>query len=95
VRVIHRHVTATTCVAANLYLLGGVRQTPAEKSGLEAILLDASERGTRKYPEDALRRRMASLGSAIVSAPSEDWTLFGLRSTTATFDSTWRCSPTG
>jgi zinc protease len=32
---------------------------------------------------------MAALGSSIVSAPSEDWTLFGLRSTTATFDSTW------
>jgi zinc protease len=89
VRVIHRHVTANNVVAANLYLLGGVRQTPAEKSGLEAILLDASERGTRKYPKTLLRRRMASLGSAIVSAPSEDWTLFGLRSTTATFDSTW------
>jgi zinc protease len=32
---------------------------------------------------------MAALGSGIVSAPSKDWTLFGLRSTTATFDSTW------
>ena len=87
--VIHRHVAGNNVVAANLYLLGGVRQTPAEKAGLEAILLDASERGTRKYPKAVLRRRMASLGSAIVSAPSEDWTLFGLRSTTATFDSTW------
>ena len=89
IRVIQRHVTGNNVVAANLYLLGGVRQTPAAKSGLEAILLDASERGTRKYPKLALRQRMASLGSAVVSAPSKDWTLFGLRSTTATFDSTW------
>ena len=88
-RVIHRRVTANEVVAANLYLLGGVSQVPAGKAGLELLLLEASERGTRKYPREALERKMARLGSAIVAAPSIDWTLVGVRSTVSAFDSTF------
>ena len=88
-KVIHRRVTANEVVAANLYLLGGVSQVPANKSGLELLLLEASERGTKKYPREVLERKMARLGSAIVAAPSIDWTLVGVRSTVTAFDSTF------
>ena len=89
VRVLHRRVTANDVVAANLYLLGGTRQVADSTAGIEALLLETSERGTRKYGKAALRERMARLGSAIVVAPSADWTLYGFRSTTRGFDSTW------
>ncbi len=88
-RVIHRRVTANEVVAANLYLLGGVSQVPASKAGIELLLLDASERGTRKYPREILERKMARLGSAIVASPSIDWTMVGVRSTVSAFDSTF------
>ena len=88
-RVIHRRVTANEVVAANLYLLGGVSQVPANKAGLELLLLEASERGTRKYPREILERKMARLGSAIVASPSIDWTMVGVRSTVSAFDSTF------
>ena len=88
-RVIHRRVTANAVVAANLYLLGGVSQVPLPKAGLELLLLEASERGTRKYPREALERKMARLGSAIVASPSIDWTMVGVRSTVTAFDSTF------
>jgi hypothetical protein len=41
VRVIHRR-TNTSIVAANLYLLGGVRQLTAATAGIETFLLAAS-----------------------------------------------------
>ncbi|MCC7052549.1 MAG: insulinase family protein [Gemmatimonadaceae bacterium] len=88
-QVIHRRVTANEVVAANLYLLGGVSQVPASKAGLELLLLESSERGTRKYPREALERKMARLGSAIVASPSIDWTMVGVRSTVTAFDSTF------
>jgi len=88
-RVIHRRVTANEVVAANLYLLGGVSQVPAAKAGLELLLLEASERGTRKYPREMLERKMARLGSAILVGPAIDWTMLGLRSTVTAFDSTF------
>ena len=88
-RVIHRRVTANEVVAANLYLLGGVSQVPLAKAGLELLLLESAERGTRKYPREVLERKMARLGSAIVTSPTIDWTMVGVRSTVTAFDSTF------
>jgi zinc protease len=87
--VILRRVSANAVVAANLYLLGGVRQLTPANEGIESLLLEASERGTQKYPRDLLRTKMARLGSAIGVSPGLDWTTVALRSTVAGFDSTW------
>ena len=46
--VILRQVTANNVVAANLYLLGGVRQLTPETQGLEAQLLESPEAGTKE-----------------------------------------------
>jgi zinc protease len=89
VHVILRQNSANNVVAANLYLLGGARQVTEANAGIEPILLDVSERGTRQYPKNTLRRAMAKLGSEIVVAPNADWTMFGIRSSTEVFDSTW------
>lgn len=89
VRVILRQNTANDVVAANLYLLGGSRQVTDANAGIEPILLDVSERGTKHYAKNSLRRAMSRLGSEIVITPTVDWTMFGIRSSTEVFDSTW------
>lgn len=89
IRVILRESDANNVVAANLYLLGGTRQLALSNAGIEALLLEVSERGTRNYPKATLRRKMSRLGSEIATAPSDDWTMFGIRATTEVFDSTW------
>src|SRR5205807_145239 len=89
VRVILRQNDANNVVAANLYLLGGSRQVTDANAGIEPVLLDVSERGTLRYPKNSLRNAMSKLGSEIVVAPSADWTMMGIRSSTEVFDSTW------
>ena len=89
VQVILRQSTANNVVAANLYLLGGTRQINQTNAGIESFLLEVSDRGTLKYPRVALRRKMSALGSEIVTEPSDDWTMFGIRATTEVLDSTW------
>src|SRR6476660_654061 len=89
IQVILRHNDANNVVAANLYLLGGTRQITVGTAGIEPFLLDVSDRGTNKYPRAALRRKMSALGSEIVTAPSDDWTMFGINATTEVLDSTW------
>ena len=89
VRVIHRLTPANDVVAANVYLLGGVRQVGPDVAGVEPLLLEASDRGTRDYPGDRIRATLARLGSTIVVDPETDWTMFGLRATRDGFDSTW------
>ncbi|MDQ6716878.1 MAG: insulinase family protein [Gemmatimonadota bacterium] len=89
VKVILRQISGNDVVAANLYLLGGTRQSTPATSGIEPFLLNVSERGTQRYPRERLRRTMAQLGTEIVVQPSYDWTVFGIRSTREVFDSTW------
>jgi zinc protease len=88
-RVILRRNTANDVVAANVYLLGGTQQLSPATQGMETLLLRASERGTAKFPKEAVRQLTAGLGSLVVVAPSEDWTRFGFTSIRANFDSTW------
>ena len=89
VKVILRESNANNVVAANLYLLGGSRQVTPANAGIESLLLEVSERGTRNYPKATLRRKMSRLGSEIATVPSDDWTMFGIRATKEVFDSTW------
>ena len=88
-KVILRQSDANNVVAANLYLLGGTRQVTPANAGIEPLLLEVSDRGTRNYPRTTLRRKMSRLGSEIATVPSDDWTMFGIRATTEVFDSTW------
>lgn len=88
-RVILRRNTANDVVAANVYLLGGTQQLTPATQGIEVLLLRASERGTARFPREAVRQLTAGLGSSVVIAPSEDWTRFGFTSIRANFDSTW------
>jgi zinc protease len=76
-------------IAANLYLLGGARQITAANAGIEALLLLASERGTRKFPGATVRQRTATLGSTISIEANDDWSAIGLHAIRGTFDSTW------
>jgi zinc protease len=88
VNVIHRR-TNNELVVANLYLLGGVTLATEATAGIEPMLLEVTERGTRKYPGEQLRRAMARTGSEIGTVAQEDWTVFALRTTTDRLDSTW------
>ncbi len=89
IKVILRESDANNVIAANLYLLGGSRQVTFANAGIENLLLEVSDRGTQNYPRATLRRKMSRLGSEIVTAPGDDWTMFGIRGTREVFDSTW------
>ena len=89
IQVILRQSNANNVVAANLYLLGGTSQVTAANAGIEPLLLEISDRGTKKYPRATLRRKMSALGSEIVTSATDDWTMFGIKATTEVLDSTW------
>lgn len=88
-RVILRRNTANDVVVANMYLLGGTQELTPATQGIEILLLNASERGTKRFPGAAARQIPARLGSSFELVGSEDWTLFGMRAVRSTFDSTF------
>lgn len=87
--VLLRRNPSNDVVSANLFLLGGTQQLTPATQGIEYFLLQASERGTRRFPGSAVRRTIAELGSTFTIEPSADWTTFGFTSIRGTFDSTW------
>src|SRR3954467_4995679 len=87
--VILRRNTSNDVVVANLYLLGGTRQLTPRPAGIEALLLLASERGTKKYPGAEVRQRLARLGSSIRLEANDAWSRIGLHAIPSGFDSTW------
>lgn len=88
-RVVQRFASSSDIVVINVFFLGGVRQITWGNAGIEPLLLEATERGTRLYPKERLRRQMARLGTSIATGIDDDWTTFGLRATRNTLDSTW------
>lgn len=89
VTVILRHNPANEVIAANLYLLGGARQVTPANAGIEALILLASERGTKRFPGARARQQTAMLGSTISIEANDDWSAIGLHAIRGTFDSTW------
>jgi zinc protease len=89
-KVILRRNTSNDVIAANVYLLGGTQQLSPATQGIEVLLLQASERGTNRFPKELTRQIPARLGTDYFTLQgSEDWTLFGFKSIRTTFDSTW------
>jgi len=88
ITIIHRRTNSNLFVA-NLYLLGGVRVATPQTAGIEPLLLELGERGTRAYPGEKLRRAMARTGSEIGVSAGDDYTVYSLRTTTDRIDSTW------
>ena len=88
-KVIHRPIKTNDVVAVNLYLLGGSRQARPATAGIELFLLHASEYGTKNYPGEAARRRLAHTGSWIGVGAAPDYSRFTFRGIKQEFDSTW------
>jgi zinc protease len=88
-KVILRRNASNDVVAANVYLLGGTQQLTPATQGIETLLLNASELGTKSFPHEAVRRVTARLGSQVSNRPSDDWTTFGFTGIRSAFDSTW------
>ena len=70
-KVILRRNTANDVVAANIYLLGGTQQLTPATQGIEALLLQASERGTKRFPGAATRQLIARLGTQFDIIPQD------------------------
>jgi len=69
VTVIHRYTPAREVVAVRLFLLGGTRQVTAATQGIEALLLTAAQRATR--------RELSRLGARSFVEAGLDWTAVG------------------
>ena len=87
--VIHRRLTTSDIVVAQLYLLGGARQLTFDNAGIEAVMLGASEYGTAKYPGSRAPIALTRTGSTVSLGVTLDWSVLELRTIRTELDSAW------
>ena len=77
-RVIHRSA-ANDVVALQLFIDGGSQNVTAETQGVEALLLEAMQRGSRNFSKDAFQSRIAELGAQVGGDAGYDFSTLSLK----------------
>jgi predicted Zn-dependent peptidase len=76
-------------VAAGLFIRGGARNLTDKTAGIESVMLNAAIEAGRKYPRQAVRRELSSLGGGITASAGQDFSVVSLVSTRQNFDKMW------
>lgn len=88
-RVIQQIDTTTPLVAVQLYLLGGTQNIRPKTAGIEALLIGAAARGTRRYPRGEGSRALARVGALTFTSTDWDWSILGFEGLATDFDTAW------
>ncbi len=89
VRVVQMEIPGQAVMAAHLYLLGGSRQLTPATSGIESLILHASEYGTDGFPGEAVREEQVSTGGRFFVRTTADWSVIGFTGLLEDFDRSW------
>jgi zinc protease len=76
-------------VAGGLFIRGGARNMTEKNAGIERLMLATAVEAGKDLSRQNVRRELSSLGSAIGSSVSNDFSVVSLGSTRENFDRTW------
>jgi predicted Zn-dependent peptidase len=78
-------------IAVEMMIKGGAANTDASRAGLEELSLTvATSGGTKTTDKDALAAKLNSMGSAVVSSTSRDFSSVSMHAIRPYFDETWK-----
>ncbi|HVF30411.1 MAG TPA: pitrilysin family protein [Pyrinomonadaceae bacterium] len=86
--IVKRRASAPT-VAGGLFIRGGARNISERDAGIENLMLATAVEAGKKTPRATIRRELASLGSSMGSAVSNDYSAVSFVSTRANFNRLW------
>ena len=87
--VIFKPVRANDVVAVRLYLRGGSANLTPRTAGIEALMLEAAQEGTRKYDKDVLNERLVETGTSITSEAGYDFSVLSVRGVRQHWNEAW------
>ncbi len=89
-KVIHQRVQGNEVIAVRLYFKGGSRNITAQNAGIETVMLEVAQNGTRGIPKGQVNRELAAMGTIIESAGVYDYSLVAMRCVRQHFDRSWQ-----
>ncbi|MCW5967684.1 MAG: insulinase family protein [Blastocatellales bacterium] len=88
-KAIHQHVEGNEVIAVRLYFKGGARNITAENAGIETLMLEVAQRGTKNLSKSRIDRELARMGTVIESAGNYDSSIVAMRCVRQHFDRSW------
>ncbi len=89
-KVIHRRVTANDVVAARIYFRGGSRNLTEKNAGIETLMWEVAQLGTKNYTKSQINREKDRLGTVLSTGASYDFSVIASLCVRQHFDRTWK-----
>lgn len=88
-KVIHRRVTGNDVIAARVYFRGGSRNISEKNAGIETLMWEVAQLGTKNYTKSQINREKDRLGTVLTAGASYDFSVIASLSVRQHFDRTW------
>jgi zinc protease len=88
-KVIHRRVTGNEVVATRVYFRGGSRNVSEKNAGIETLLWEVAQLGTKNFTKSQINREKDRVGTVITSGGSYDYSVVASLCVRQHFDRTW------
>jgi predicted Zn-dependent peptidase len=89
-KTIYRPVTGNDVIAARVYFRGGTRNISEKNAGIESLLFEAAQQGTKNFSKGEINRELARMGTVIESASGYDFSVVAMRCVRQNFDRSWQ-----
>ncbi len=89
-KTIHRRVQGNDVVAVQIYFRGGSRNINEKNAGVETLLLEVAQQGTKNLSKSQINRELARLGTVVDSAGGYDYSVIAMRCVRQNFERSWQ-----
>ncbi len=89
-KAIHRQVKGNEVIAVRIYFKGGARNITEKNAGIEPLLLEVAQQGTKNFPKGLLNREIARTGTVVEAAGGLDYSIVAMRCVRQHFDRAWQ-----
>jgi zinc protease len=89
IKTIHRKVTANEVVAVQIYFRGGARNINEKNAGVESLMFEVAQQGTKNFNKGQINREIARMGTVVDSGSGYDFSVFAMRCVRQNFDKSW------
>jgi zinc protease len=89
IKAVHRRVSANDVVAVQIYFRGGTRNINEKNAGIESLMFEVAQQGTRNFTKSRINREIARMGTVIDAGSGYDFSVLAMRCVRKNFDSSW------
>ncbi len=89
-KTVHRRIQANDVVAVQLYFRGGARNINDKNAGIETLMFEVAQQGTKNFSKGQINRELARMGTVIDSVSGYDFSAVAMRCVRGNFDRSWQ-----